>query len=1033
MSAQRQGIIEWFATNSIAANLLMAALVMGGILGFIDLKQQYLPTFEADQITVSVTYNGASPEEVEKGIILPIEQALSSIIGIDQLTANAQEGKGEVLAKLENDADRQQLLQDIRNAVARITQFPTEADQAKVALRGHEFSIISIGVAADFSKPELFALSERIRRVLLDVKGVSRVEAVGALAPEIGIEINPVRLLEQELTIADITNVLREAVRDVPGGLVSTQDGEVVLRTLGRRDNAIAYGDIPIKTRNDGTTVLLRDIAKVTDGFEESKQIFKFNGKPGMRLDVYHGESVRPIALAERIKESVKQLQNDLPKTVELSIQTDRSARFYERTNILLSNGLQGLALVVIALGIFLNARLAFWVAVSIPVVFIGSFTFLPFAGVTLNMISMFAFILAVGIVVDDAIIVGEHIYTKLQQGLKPSDAVQQGVREMFIPVMYAVGTNIIAFIPLLLVPGSTGEFMKSLPIVASIVFAISLAEALLVLPSHLNHKIKDGKANNLYAPFARVKRFHDAMTEGLDRLRDVNYAKQIQWVIKNRYLVVIIFAGFLSVIIAWYEAGRIDLTWRPSIPGNRVDAEIDMPVDASVKQTSATVRKVEAAGLQAIENLGGKDYLKSWFTRSGWRRANYGDVNMYLVPDEQRPFTQEEFLREWRRVLGDVPEAKSIFFEYMVGPGGNKEFSINLSHVDTKILESSARELAERIGELEGVTDVNDGIGQGKSQWVFNLSPVGRALGLTEQLLGQQLRDSYYGAEVESLLRNGKEVKVMVRLSESHRQSMADLRELLIRTPNGGLIPLTEAANVDTGRAYSTIKREDGRRIIQITASIDKARANSRQIRALVEKTFIPELSANHPGLKWTFGGGRRDRTKTFDYIFNGLLWSAVLIFALMAALFRSYSQGVIVMLTIPFAVAGSVLGHIIMGHGLSSVSIYGMIALGGLVVNGSLVLTVRMNELKDLPALEAIKTAAMSRFRPILLTTLTTTLGLAPILFETSIQAKFLIPMAIALSFGTIMGFLVVLYLIPAMYAIHAELQDRFFPKTK
>ena len=1033
MSAQRKGIVEWFATNSVAANILMLALILGGILGFMDVKQQYLPTYEADQVTVSVSYTGASPEEVEKGVILPIEQELNGMPGIDQLTANAAENKGEVFAKLENGVDRQQLLQDIRNAIARITSFPVEAEQAKVLLKGREFSIISIGVAAELAQTELYELSERMRRTLLDVKGVSRVEQVGALAPEISIEIDPARLLEQSLTIGDISDVLYNAVRDVPGGRVETKDGDVVLRTLGRREDAKAFGDIPIKTRNDGTQLLLRDIAKVNDGFEDSTQIFEFNGKPGMRLDVYHGESVRPIELAGRVKQTIKKLQKELPKTVELSIQNDRSERYYERSNILISNGLAGLALVVIALGLFLNARLAFWVAVSIPVVFIGSFSFLPYAGITLNMISMFAFILSVGIVVDDAIIVGEHIYTKLQQGLKPSEAVQQGVREMLVPVIYAVGTNIIAFIPLLLVPGSTGQFMKSLPVVASIVFAISLLEALLVLPSHLNHKIKEGKAAKLYAPFARVKRFHDAMTDGLDRLRDVTYAKQLNWTLKHRYLVLIIFGGFLAIIIAWYEAGRIDLTWRPSIPGNRVDAEIDMPVDASVKQTLATVRKVEAAGLRAIDNLGGKQYLSSWFTRAGWRRPDYGDVNMYLVPDDQRPFNQEDFLREWRKEMGEVPEAKSIFFEYMVGPGGNKEFVVNLSHTDTQVLEASARELASKLGELQGVTDVSDGIGQGKNQWVFNLSPVGRALGLTEQSLGQQIRDSFYGAEVERILRGGKEVKVMVRLSRDHRQSLADLREMLIRTPNGGLIPLTEAANIETSRAYSAIKREDGRRIIQITASIDKAHANSRQIRALVQKSFLPELIANQPELKWKFGGGRRDQTRTFKYIFDGLLWSAVFIFALMAALFRSYSQGIIVMLTIPFAVAGSIFGHIVMGHGMSSVSIYGMIALGGLVVNGSLVLTVRLNELKDLPALQAIHQAAVSRFRPILLTTLTTTLGLAPILFETSVQARFLIPMAIALSFGTIMGFLVVLYLIPAMYAIHSELQDRFFPKAK
>lgn len=1030
------GLVSWFANNPVAANLLMFALLLGGVLGLLDIRQEITPDFTLEGVRINMSYPGASPEEVERGIILPIEKELTGMAGIDTLSATASEGSGQVTAELQDDADPSQLLADIRNAVSRISTFPDDAEPPRIQLQQHGFFVISLGVAADLAAQDLYALSERIRLQLLDMPGVSEVTVRGALAPEISFEIDQNTLRAQGLTLQQVAERLRIAARDVPAGSIETGSGEILLRTIGRRDRAGDYADIPIKVRPDGTRILLSDIATITDGFEESNQVFLFNGRRGLRLDVYQAENQHPIELAQRVRDLVARLAPELPDSVELSVQRDRSERYAERQQILLKNGAMGLLLVVITLGLFLNPRLAFWVAVSIPVVFIGSFSLLPYAGVTLNMISMFAFILAVGIVVDDAIIVGENIHARVQQGMAIGDAVRRGANEMVVPVIYAVGTNVIAFVPLLLVPGPTGQFMRDLPIVACIVFLVSLVEALLVLPSHLNHRENHWLAG-FYRPFARVKRFHDAAADGLDRLRDGPFRRLLTWSLRERYLTLAVFGGMLALIMAWNAAGRIDLSWRPEIPGTRVDAELEMPVDASLSQTLATVRKIEAAGLDAIEQLGGRQYLKSWFVRAGVRRPTYGDVNLVLVPDDQRPFTQEQLTREWRRQLGDLPEAKSLFFEYLVGPGGNQGLVIDLSHNDTRLLEQAARALAQALDEIQGVVDVSDGVAEGKRQVAFSLTPEGRALGLSETSLGRQLRHAYFGAEVQRILRDGREVKVMVRLPREQRLSLKDLRRMVIRAPDGTEIPLVRAARIEEGRAYSTINRESGRRILKVSASIDKQHANSRQVRSLIESQLMPEIVAAHPDLQWKFAGGRRDRTKTLDTIFDGLLWASVVIFALLAGLFRSYSQGLIVMLTIPFGIAGAIAGHVAMGHDLSSVSIYGMIALGGLVVNGALVLTVRLNQLRaqaNRPALgDAIIEATLSRFRPILLTTLTTTVGLAPMLFETSTQALFLVPMAIALTFGTLTAFLVVLILIPALHAIADDLRTAWTGETR
>lgn len=1023
----RWGLVTWMAGNPVAANLLMFALLLGGVLGFSDIRQEITPDFTLERISVSVAYPGASPEEVEEGIILAIEKELTGMTGVSRLTASASEGSGSVSAELTDDADPNEVLDEIRNAVSRITSFPDDAEPPRVELREHGFYVISLAVAATLPPEDLFGLSERIRRELLLMPGVSEIEQRGQNPPQINIEIDQAPLRALRLTLGEVAAAVRDAARDVPAGSIETRDGEILLRTEGRRIRAQAFADIPIKTLPDGSRILLGDIAVLEDGFAEGSQVFEFNGRPGLRLDVYQTENQRPVELAARVRAFVDRLNAELPENVAVSVHNDRSERYAERSEILLKNGAIGLTLVVIVLGVFLNPRLAFWVAVSIPVVFIGSFSVLPELDVTLNLISMFAFILTLGIVVDDAIIVGENIHAKRQSGLPVSTAVREGVREMVVPVLYAVGTNVIAFIPLIFVPGATGQFMRHLPVVASVVFVVSLIEALFILPAHLN--ASDSAASpwrRFIARFQRTRRFHDAIADGLDRLRDGPYLRLLRLAIRERYITALIFTGLLMLVIVWYASGRIDLSWRPEIPGNRVDAELEMPIDASINETLAVVRRIEAAGLRAVDRLGEREqHVESWFLRAGGWRPSSGDVNLYLVPDDQRPFTQQELTRVWREEIGDLPEAKSLFFEYLIGPGGNQGLRVNLAHPSTETLETAARELAEQFDQFNGVVDVSDGIAEGKRQIGFTLTPQGRSLGLTESELGRQVRHAFYGAEALRVLRDGYELKVMVRLPRNQRLSIQDINDFIVRSRDGIEIPLSQAADFSEGNAYSSISREDGQRTLTVSGSIDKATANSRRIRAALEQEVLPELAARYPGLEWRFAGGRRDRNDAINAILDGLLWVGLAIFALTAALFRSYAQAVVIMLTIPYSVGAAIAGHVLLGFDLSSVSIFGMIALGGLVVNGALVLTLRFNQLRNGDSIGALIEAARSRFRPIVLTSLTTTAGLFPMLFETSTQALFLVPMAIALSFGTVASTFVVLLLIPALHEIWHDLQ--------
>mgnify|MGYP003646836467 CR=1 FL=1 len=1018
--------VSWMAQNHIAANLLMLLMIIGGTVALLNIRQEIFPNFMHNEVGISMSYPGASPEEVEEGIVLAIEASLQSVDGINRITSTASEGSARVTAALDDGANPDRVFQNIRTAVDGITSFPTDAEPPRVQLATHSRYVMSLGISGDISDGAMFELANQIRNDLIIMDGVSQVSIRGARDPEISIEIPQQVLRSLGLTLPEVAQRVRSASKDVPSGDVETADGQYMLRTEGRRERGLEFESVPLKTAEDGSQVKLKDVAFIRDDFEESTSLFTYNGRKGMRVSIYQAQGGRPIELADRVKAYADELRPTLPGTIKLDVTNDRSKRFGERMGMLLDNGAMGLLLVVLTLGLFLNPRLAFWVAVSIPVVFIGSFSVLSYLDVSINMISMFAFIMTLGIVVDDAIIVGENIHAKRQQGLSVRDAVVEGANDMVLPVVFAVATNMIAFIPLMTLPGEMGQFMRSLPIVSVVVFAVSLVEALLILPAHLNAKEKKRTWPAFLLPLQRGVLFRQRLADGLDRFRDVQFRRALLWVLKYRYVTLVLFTGVLMVISAWFMSNRIDFRWNPQIPSDRVDAELSMPADASISDTIALSRKIETAGIEAINELGSMEDVENYTINAGRWDPTFSEVTFMLVSDQERDFNQDEFIRLWRDKIGEVPEARALVFEYLAGPG-SRGLSVGLSHNLNAVIEAAAQELAATFKTYNGMVDVTDGLAQGKRQLRYTLTDEAKSLGFTENDLGRQLRAAFFGAEALRMLRDSNQVKVWVRLPLEERNSLNDLDNFVVRSPSGVELPLSQAADIEYSRTFKDIQREDGRRNIYVGGEMDPATGSESQLKRDLREIILPALKAKYPGLQADIreGFSRRSGNSPMSVIGSGMGIVSAVVFALMASLFRSYVQGFIVIMTIPYCVAAAVFGHIILGYSLTANSMFGVIALAGMVVNGSLVLTTRMNDLiaRGVDYREALVTGTISRFRPIVLTAITTTVGLLPMLFETSVQALFLVPLAIALSFGTVVSIFVVLMLIPAFHAIHHD----------
>jgi len=1019
----QKGLLAWMARNHVAANLLMLSLLGGGLMVAWDIKQEVFPEYVLDFVDVSVSYPGSSPEEVEEGIVLAVEEEIRALDGIKQVTATAREGYASIDIELAEEANPNKMLQEIKAAVDRIRSFPEDAERPVISLWRRRREVMQLVLYGQASERDLYYAAQRIREEIIALPSVTEVDLRGVRRPEIIVEIPEAELRKYALTLGDVAGAIRQTALDMPAGGVKARSGEVLLRTAERRDFASEFRNIAAISRRDGTEVRLDEIASsVRDGFADSYHEAYFNGERAVMLVVYRTGTETPIEISRAVREYVETASAALPAGVKLEAYNDRSDIYRDRRDLLLGNGGMGLLLVLLLLGLFLDARMAFWVAMGIPISILGSFVLLPAAGGSINIVSMFAFIITLGIVVDDAMVIGENIYHNRQEGKGFLAASIAGVREMAAPVTIAVVTNVVAFLPLLFVPGSTGRFFSILPAVVIAVFLISLLECLFILPAHLAWG-PTAPDHGLLGQFERLQR---RIAAGLEWFIHHAFAPVLKQALHHRYVTVAAAVATLTVMWAYWDTGRINFSFRPRIQADRLDAEIVLPYGAPIDDVRGVAKRVELAALRAVEKTDGKDMLEAVMTDIGRRGSNTAEVNVFLVPQDQRKTTAQRFSGVWRKEVGNIPGLESLFFDFLVGPGGSSAINVELTHPDPKTLESAASELARQLRNYTGVTDVDDGYAQGKRQFDFTLTALGRSLGLTSRDVGRQVRHRFYGAEALRQQRGRNEVKVMVRLPESQRRSLYNLEELLIRTPGGGEVPLFEAVDSASGRAYTEIRRVDGKRVLNVTASVIPGLANENKVLADLNATYLPGLLGRYPGLRSSFEGRERSSREALGALGYGMCFAMGGIFILLAVLFRSYVQPVLVMISIPLGITGSLLGHIIMGYDLSIISVFGIIALCGVVVNGGLVLVVTANRYVEPggDVREAALRAGTRRFRPIVLAALTTFFGLAPIILETSISARFLIPMAISLGFGILFATPVILILTPALYVIRADI---------
>ena len=1016
-------MIAWFARNDVAANLLMLTIVITGVLVARGIRQEVYPIYELNEVEIDMDYRGASPEEVERAVILPIEAELRGMELVKRVVSVAREGNASVAVEVMPNFDRNRALQEVTAAVQRVSLFPDEVEPPVITLgAGRRREVMRIAIHGDLDEQSLVSFARQMEDGLLAEPGIAIVDLRGVRRPEILVEVPQERLRAYDLTLGDIADAIDRAALDVPAGTLRTPSGDILLKTTERRDFASEFAGLPILSTSEGAQLRLADIATIVDGFEERERESYFNGQRAVSLAVYSSETQAPLEVAHAVRAFVEKQRPHLPPSVQLTLSRDRSIDYQERVTLLLENGAMGLLLVLVALGLFLELRVAFWTAIGIPVSILGSLILMPMMDATINMISLFGFIITLGIVVDDAVVVGEDIFHKMSEGMSRREAAVAGALQMTVPVIFAVSTNIIAFLPLLFVPGEIGQFFEILPAVVIAVFTVSLVECLLILPSHL--AFSRAKENS-QTWFARFDRRQTKFRERLDAAMEKAYRPMLDLAVNFRYLTVTVFVAGLLVVGAWIGSGRIDFIFRPAIETDFVQAEIELPSGTPVDRTRVVTFQVEAAAKRALEKTGEKDILVGFLTEVAESGSNTGEVNVMLVPQSQRKITGEQFVHLWREEIGVIPDLESLFFDWLIGPGGEAEIDVQLAHPDLPTLRRAANEVADAIARYPGVEDIRKSFGRQMPQLGFEIKPEGRSLGITARDLGEQIRHAFYGAEALRQPRDRQEVRVMVRLPEADRRSMSGLEQLLIRGPQGGEIPISQAAVITESKAPVRIERVDGGRVVNVTANVLPDVTTGNRVLSTFSKRELPKILANYPGLRYSFEGEQREEREAMVELLWGLVASLFAIYVIMAALLRSYSQAFIVLLTIPWSLSGAVLGHQLLGFQLSIFSVFGMIALCGMVVNGAFVLAVTRNrylERGDDPN-TVTHLAAMRRFRPILLTAITTFLGLGPMIFEKSTQALFLVPMAIALGIGTLVSTFVILLLIPAAFRISED----------
>jgi len=1010
-----KGAIAFMARNPIITNLIMFILVGGGLWTMNTIQKEVFPQFQLDIVEVSVVYPGAAPTEVEQGILLPVEEAIRGVQGIKEVTSTANEGSGNISVELVVGTDRMKAFQDIDQAVSRIQTFPDDIEQPQVTLQDRQRDVMEIGLFGDVEIWTLRQLAERLRNRLLSNDEITQVEIGNVPEFVTHVEIPENRLREYGLTLGQVANIIRQSSLDVPAGAVETQAGEVLLRMEERKLWAEEFGNIDIISAESGATVKLADIAKITDGFEEEGFHGQFNQQNSVELEIFRIGDQSPLEIETIVKDILKDYENSLPPGVNVRIDGNRAEDYRERLSLLTENGLLAIVIVLVILGLFLEYRLAFWVMMGMTISFVGAMVFLPIVNISVNMISMFGFLIVLGIVVDDAIVVGENIYEYRQKGHSFMDAAILGAKDVSKPVVFSIITTIVAFVPLLFIPGATGKYWWPLPVVVIVVLAVSLFEALFILPSHVAHKPKKNKYNIV----KKLEGWQQAIADAFNRFVEKRYRPFLDLCLEHRYITLSAALALLLVVGGYGYSDHMGMIMMPEVSADEIEAGVSLPVGTTTDQAAKIAIDITNSTQRMFDehNL----YEVAEGIKTNVRGKNFIDVEIVMRPPDERDMSARELIALWRDEIGDIEGVDQITFEAERGPGGwQQDISVDLSHTNIEVLEKASQAFFERVESFTETRDVSDNYNKGKVQLGFELLPEGRSLGLTPSYVGQQVRDAFFGALAIRQLRGINETEIRVKLPRAERMDLNNLEDFIIRTPDGTSVPLLNVVKVKEGVTFTSINRRDGRRVINVGMDVEPSNAQTRVLNSL-KSEVLPQLRADYPGITWTFEGSQAEMRESTQALWTGFTIAMLVVFALLAVALNSYVQPLIVMLAIPFGIVGAVIGHILLGYDLSLVSLMGVIALSGVVVNDSLIMIDHANKNKgELSAYDAIHEAGIRRFRPIILTTLTTFGGLTPIILETSRQAYQLIPMAISLGFGIVFATSIILVIVPCLYMI-------------
>ncbi|KJF90495.1 efflux RND transporter permease subunit [Photobacterium leiognathi] len=1022
---KQKGLIAWFAHNHVAANLLMLVVMLGGLFSISLINKEIFPAFALNRIMISASYPGASPEDIEQSINVKIEQSLDNVKNIKRIQSVASQGSASLTLELESEADLEQVLDDVKQQIEAISTFPVNMETPLVKRAEFTSNVVFISLYGDLNERQLKEYAKQVRDDILQQTDASDVVVSGVKDYEIAIDVSENALRKYGLTFEQVAQVVQQRSIDLPGGMIKAKDGDLLVRTNGQLYNGDGFSSIVLQTRPDGSRLYLSDVATISDGFIEDRILNRFNRERAAVIQVRNLTDEDATKIAEQVGKYVEQAQTKLPTGVYLDSWGDMSHYLEGRLNMMLSNMFYGGILVFIILALFLDIRVAFWVILGIPFCFLGTLLFMPtpLVAVSINLISLFGFILVLGIVVDDAIVVGESVYSEVEDKGQSIDNVIAGAKKVAIPATFGVLTTMAAFIPMLISDAPRTEFFKAIAWVVLLCLTFSLIESKLILPAHLARaRLAQAKSRT-----NALSRFKQRLNLAVDRFINQDYRRFISVCIVHRYSVLATFSGILMLAIALVVSGQLRWVFFPNLPSDYIQVNVDMNISSSDENNAKVAAQIEEALYQTDAEIFqelGVHVVKHTFINMENRQDLF--VLAELHKTETLPITSFEILKQWQAQLPPLVGVKNITFEASIGRK-QSDVQFSLKGDDLAQLAQASKAMQQLLYQYDGTLNIKDDLSSPTPEVKLQLTKAGEALGLSLASLASQVRHAFYGYEVQRVLRNNEEVKVMVRYPQQERSTIGYLENMKVILPNGRFVPFTEVAKANIESSYTSINRVDRKRSVIVSANVDKSQTSPSDIYNDILENKLDQLRQAFPNVKFALDGRAKDEKNTKGSLIRDSILALITIFALMAIPLRSYSQPLIIMSVIPFGIIGAIAGHYLAGLTLNLLSVFGILALAGVVVNDSLVLVSFINRAlkQGVPLEQAVVNAGCSRFRAIVLTSLTTFFGLAPILLEDSLQAQIVIPMATSLAFGILFATVVTLLLVPSLYLILADIK--------